>query len=94
MGLWGQGSGLGAGGWGSGRGRAAYARGLRFFLGRGLGCLEARHRWRSACRNEAVFLLHSLYRIAPSYANRGLEEYVLYGKSNSVTIFEMCVFDV
>ena len=85
---------MGAGGWGSGRGRAAYARGLRFFLGRGLGCLEARHRWRSACRNETVFLLHSLYRIAPSYANRGFEEYVLYGKSNSVTIFEMCVFDV
>ena len=85
---------MGAGGWGSGRGRAAYARGLRFFLGRGLGCLEARHRWRSACRNETVFLLHSLYRIAPSYANRALEEYVLYGKSNSVTISEMCVFGV
>ena len=57
--------------------RAAYARGPRLFLGRGLGCLGARHRWRSAYRIEAVFVLHILYGIVPGYTNRGFEEYVL-----------------
>ena len=56
------------------RALAAYARGLRFFLGRGLGCLVARHGWCSAYRNESVFLLRILYRVVRGYASRGFEE--------------------
>ena len=53
------------------------ARGLRFFLGAAFGCLWARHRWCSGCRNETSFVLRVLYRVAEGYENRGFEECVL-----------------
>ena len=70
------------------------ARGLRFSLGTGLGCLGARHRWCSAYRNEEVCFckfcigLPQPTRIAVSrnaFCNR---------ESDSVTIFANVFFDI